>query len=130
MPRRDPAFSPSPDPANLSWHEWTEAEAAAERLERPVLFARSLTDQACRRPVTLNGRTSAPQTRSLTRRQAMEWAELIAERARLVVEEWRRCSVPVESQLLSTALISLSRTLLNAAGDAPSPSDNDGVDVS
>lgn len=117
MPRRDTAMLPPKDPASLSWHEWTEAEAAAERLERPVAFARSMTNQVCRRPATSRNGSAMPPTRRLTRRQALAWAELVAERARLVIEEWRRCDDPGASQLLDTAMISLGHTLLNAAGD-------------
>lgn len=122
MVRHDTLMKPDRDPASGTWEEWIEAEAAAERLEKPRLFARSLVDEVARRPVNSRHGAAMPPMRPLTKRQAMAWSRLIAERAALVVEEWRRSDDPDRSQLVSTAIVSLAHTLLNAAGD-PSPTE-------
>ena len=116
MGRPDPICRPQPDPATLSYREWIEAEAEAERRERRSFPAVSMVRALSSLPVaTPHGAATAP-TRPLPRERALEHAEVIAARAAAVVESWRRAADPAASQSLSLAVIDLSRTLERARG--------------
>lgn len=83
----------------------------AVRIAWAVLRARRMVD-ACVRRRPLRGLERVPQ---LTDDQARLWGPVIAERARLVIEEWRRSTSPNDSQLVATALTSLKNTIERAA---------------
>lgn len=82
----------------------------AVRVANGTRFARSMVESCIRRR-----RHPRPPVPQLTDDQAREWGPLIAERARLVIEEWKRARSPDDSQLVATALMSLSNTIENAA---------------
>jgi hypothetical protein len=81
----------------------------AKRMRRRIDAARDAADEAAE-----GSRTPVP---SLSTLQAVAYAEEIAQRAREVVEEWRRAGDPRRSQLLGRAVISLKRVIEHAARD-------------
>ena len=87
-------------------------EASLEvRLARCVLFVRTLVEQAVRgRPIR-----SVPVTPEVPEDRARVYGPLIAEKGRLVIEEFLRARNPLECQLVATAVASLRHTIETAA---------------
>lgn len=83
----------------------------AVRIAGAIKRSRAMVDSCVRRR-PLPGLQRVPR---LTTEQARDWAEVITERATLVIEEWRRSKSPNDSQLVATALMSLKNTIENAA---------------
>jgi len=101
----------------LEWH--------AVRVSRRAAHVRGLVRVAARSGEANRG---APVTPELTADQARRSAEEIAERARLVVEEWVRAELPAESQLVAVAVMALRRTLEGATVE-PVPVDAAGSEA-
>ncbi len=103
-----------------TWREVWEREAEdpvpdplvemAKRMRLRVHVAKDAADHAAR--------MAADPIPSLTAAQAFAYREEIAQRAREVVEQWRRSKDPRRSQLMGRAVISLKRLIEHAAMDA------------
>ena len=88
-------------------------EASLEvRLARAVRFVRTLVNQASRGRGVM---PTAPVTPEVPEAMARLYGPLIAEKARLVIEEWRRARNPLECQLVATAITGLRHTIETAA---------------
>lgn len=81
----------------------------AKRMRRRIDGARDAADGAADGAI-------APVPRP-SRLQALAYAEEIVERAREVVEQWRRARDPRRSQLLGRSVISLKEVIEHAASD-------------
>jgi len=102
-----------------TWREVWDREAedpvpdplveTAKRMRRRIDSARDAADDAA-------AYADAPIP-SLNTLQAVAFAEEIAQRARQVIEEWRRAKNPRRSQLLSRAVIELKAVIEHAARD-------------